>query len=446
MTTVHQTPEGTRTAFVKGAPEVVLDLCSAELAERGPATLDREGRHALLAAAAQMASEGLRVLALAYREIKADEVESDLTLLGLVGMIDPPREESIQAVRTCREIGIRPVMITGDHKLTAMAVAREVDIYRDGDTALSGEDLAALSDDEFEAIVERVSVYARVSPADKLRIVSAWKKRGDIVAMTGDGVNDAPALKHADVGIAMGITGTEVSKEAADIVLADDNFATILNAVEMGRWVYDNIKKYLTYLLRANIVEVTVIGGVALFKGVEYLPMLPAAILYINLITDGLPAIALGFSPAEPDLMQRPPRNPRESVFSPDVKAFIFLSLVFAPVFFWVFFSADTVLIARTRLFFLFILVELGMALNLRSLRYSLLAVPPHGWLVASVIGSIAVTALAVTLPPLREAFGITIPRAEGIGIALGVVLAVTVLTEAVKAGLRKRDSRSLRL
>src|SRR5512136_1284096 len=185
-----------------------------------------------------------------------------------------------------------------------------------------------MSDDEFERIVDKVSVYARVSPMDKLKIVKAWKKRGEVVAMTGDGVNDAPALKQADIGIAMGITGTEVSKESADMVLNDDNFATIVKAIERGRWIYDNIKKYLAYLLQCNLTEVVFIGGIAMFLGPEYLPLLPAAILYINLATDGLPALALGLAPPDPDIMQRPPRDPQESVFTKDVVWFLVIAVV----------------------------------------------------------------------------------------------------------------------
>src|SRR5512136_408187 len=196
-----------------------------------------------------------------------------------------------------------------------------------------------MSDEELGTVVDRVSVYARVSPMDKLKIVKAWKKRGEVVAMTGDGVNDAPALKHADIGVAMGISGTEVSKEAADMVLSDDNFATIVKAIERGRWIYDNIKKYLTYLLRCNITEVVVIGGVVLISGPAYLPLVAAAILYINLVTDGLPALALGVAPPDPDIMQRPPRDPKESVFSWVVFAFLVMAvLMWSPIFLFVYF------------------------------------------------------------------------------------------------------------
>ena len=231
-------------------------------------------------------------------------------------MIDPPRSEAIEATRVCKQVGIRPVMITGDHKLTAVAVAREIGIYKDGDMVMTGDELAKMSEDELGKIVDKVTVYARVSPMDKLKIVKAWKAKGEVVAMTGDGVNDAPALKHADIGIAMGISGTDVAKEAADMVLSDDNFATIVSAIERGRWIYDNIKKYLTYLLRCNITEVAVIGGMVLYLGPDYLPLLPAAILFINLVTDGVPALALGIAPPDPDIMQRPPRDPKEKASS----------------------------------------------------------------------------------------------------------------------------------
>lgn len=445
MTTIHTTPDGKTVAFMKGAVEVVLARCHSELQDMTQVTLNNQRRASLLEIADGMAAEGLRVLAVARGGLdeREGDVESNMTLLGLVGMIDPAREESIQAAKTSREIGIRPVMITGDHKLTAMAVAKEVGIYREGDLAISGSELQELSEEELERIAADVSVYARVSPTDKLKIVDAWRRRGEVVAMTGDGVNDAPALKHADVGIAMGITGTEVSQEAADIVLADDNFATIVRAVAMGRWIYDNIKKYLTYLLRANFLEVLVIGGVVLVKGVDALPLLPSAILYINLVTDGLPAIALGFSPREPDLMHRPPRRPDERVFSRDVNAVILLSLLVAPIFFWVFLSQDSLLQARTDLFVLLVAGELAMALNLRSLRYSILTTPPHLSLVASVVGSIAITAIVLAVPAVRDSFGISIPTLDILWKAVGMMVLITAMSETVKLALRRLAPRT---
>ena len=303
MTTIHRMDDGKIRAFVKGAPEVILDRCSSLLNGVDTVALGNTQREGILKANEEMANDALRVLAIAYKDLPdadgygEDLVEEKLVFIGLVGMMDPPRVEAIDAVKVCREVQIKPIMITGDHKLTAVAIAKEIGIYREGDLVLTGDELNKIEDKEFDGIVDKVTVYARVSPLDKLKIVTAWKNRGEVVAMTGDGVNDAPALKHADIGIAMGITGTEVAKEAADMVLSDDNFATIVRAIELGRWIYDNIKKYLTYLLRANITEVIVLGGVVVFMGAEYLPLLPAAILYINLATDGLPALALGVAP-----------------------------------------------------------------------------------------------------------------------------------------------------
>jgi Ca2+-transporting ATPase len=364
-----------------------------------------------------------------------------MVFLGLAGMMDPPREEAIEATRVCREVGIKPVMITGDHRLTAVAIAREIGIHGEGDMVLTGEELERLSDEEFEGMVDRVTVYARVSPMDKLKIVRAWKKRGEVVAMTGDGVNDAPALKHADIGVAMGITGTDVAKEASDMVLSDDNFATIVKAIERGRWIYDNIKKYLTYLLRCNITEVAVIGGTVLILGPEYLPLLPAAILYINLATDGLPALALGVAPPDPDIMQRPPRDPRESIFSWDVKAFVLLALIVEiPFFFFLFFHELTdITHARTEIFFLFIIIELIIALNFRSMKYSIFKAFPHKWLIIALAWEIGLIAALIQLPTVRETFGIAKPSASDLGIILGFGLVVFASMEIIKAVLRRR-------
>ena len=274
-----------------------------------------------------MGNEALRVLGVAFKELvgmkpedfeKQDargeinkRIERDLVFLGLVGMIDPPREEAKEANRLCQQAGIKTVMITGDHKNTAVAVAKEIGMMQSG-LVLTGEELDRMSDEEFEEIVEDVSVYARVSPEHKLRIVKALKKKGHIVAMTGDGVNDAPALKLADIGVAMGITGTDVTKEAADMVLADDNFATIVKAVESGRAIYDNIRKFSFFLMRSNFDELFVIGTFALL-GLQ-LPLTASMILWINLVTDGGPAIALSQDPPSEDVMKRPPRNPREGI------------------------------------------------------------------------------------------------------------------------------------
>jgi len=293
-----------------------------------------------------------------------------------------------------------------------------------------------------------VTVYARVSPMDKLKIVKAWKKKGEVVAMTGDGVNDAPALKHADIGIAMGITGTEVSKEASDMVLSDDNFATIVKAIERGRWIYDNIKKYLTYLLRCNITEVVVIGGVVLVSGPEYLPLLPAAILYMNLATDGLPALALGVAPPDPDLMMRPPRDPKESVFSWDVRAFILLALfIEIPFFFFLFYHEFyDITHARTETFMLFIIIELIIALNFRSMRYSIFKAPPHKWLLLALVWEFVLIAFLIQLPTVREAFGIHKPSLVDLEIIIGFGVVVFISMEVLKAVLRRKMSAGRKL
>ncbi len=440
MTTMHER-DGIKEAYMKGAPEVVLERCNREWKRVERLSMERKGE--ILKIAEDMAREGLRVLAVARRRIEEGqgEVEREMEFLGLVGMMDPPREEAIEAVRVCRRIGIRPVMITGDHKLTAMAVAREVGILQEGDLVLTGKELEALPDEEFEGMVERVSVYARVSPMDKLKIVRAWKGKGHIVAMTGDGVNDAPALKNADIGVAMGITGTEVTKEAADMVLTDDNFATILKAIEKGRWIYDNIKKYLTYLLRCNITEVAVIGGVVLIMGPEYLPLLPAAILYINLATDGLPALALGVSPPDPDIMERPPRDPREGVFSRDVKILIFGALfIEIPFFYYLFFQELSDLThARTEMFFLFIFTEVLIAMNFRSFRFSIFKVPPHRWLTLAVLWELLLVGILVQFPSVREAFGIVKPGMRDLAIILGFGLFISASMEVLKAYILPR-------
>ena len=452
MTTVHRMPDGRHLAFVKGAPEVLLERCAAAQADDGPKPLTDSTRTEVLAASEAMAKDALRVLALAYKEVKDDggfeneaDVERDLTFLGLIGMMDPPRDEAREAVRTCREVHIRPVMITGDHMYTAVAVATEVGIYREGDRVLTGDELGRMSDAEFEQVVDKVTVYARVSPMDKLKIVRAWKNRGEIVAMTGDGVNDAPALKHADIGIAMGLSGTDVAKEAADMVLGDDNFATIVRAIERGRWIYDNIKKYLTYLLRANITEVVVLGGVVIVAGPELLPLLPAAILYINLATDGLPALALGLSPPDRDIMRRPPRDPGESIFSRDVRLLVLLGvLIECPIFLWIYFDnhAD-IETARTKIFMLFVFVELIIAMCFRSLRFSLIQAPPHKWLLLAMAWEVALLAVLIQFDTVRETFGIRMPSWSDLGMALGISALVVAAIELTKAYLRATAGRA---
>ena len=317
MTTFH--PEGRGfVAYTKGAPETVLDRCRTTAEDEGafPAHRDR-----LLAIADTMAGEGLRVLAVASRgwdalpqEASADAIERDLTFVGLVGLVDPPRSEAKQAVALCRSAGITTIMITGDHPVTARAIASELGLLDAGDTIMTGRELSRLSDDAVADRIAHTRVYARADPAQKIRIVTALQSRGQFVAMTGDGVNDAPALARADIGVAMGKGGTDVAREAASLILLDDNFATIVSAVAEGRRIYDNIRKFISYVLSCNTAEILTVSLAPLF-GLP-LPLLPIHILWINLITDGLPGLALAAEPAEEKVMQRPPRPAGESIFA----------------------------------------------------------------------------------------------------------------------------------
>ncbi len=312
MSTVHALPQGGYRVCVKGAPDVLLSRCA----------LAENQRRAALSANDAMAREALRVLAVAVRDLErlpaewnSQALERDLTFLGLAGMMDPPRESAKGAVEQCRGAGIRPVMITGDHKLTAVAVARELGIFRPGDMAVTGADLDFMPQELLEQDVEKFSVYARVSPEHKTRIVNAWRKKGKVVAMTGDGVNDAPALKAAHIGCAMGQAGTDVAKEAADMILTDDNFATIVSAVAEGRGIYANIKKAIHYLLSCNIGEILTIF-LATVLGFHQMPLVPVQLLWLNLVTDALPALALGVEPVEEGAMERGPRGAEESLFN----------------------------------------------------------------------------------------------------------------------------------
>jgi P-type Ca2+ transporter type 2C len=318
MTVIRQ-HQGQPWAFVKGAPEVILARCSRLRTNTGVETLTDSTQVHMLEASALMANEALRMLALAERPLgpvpgvaheplHADDLERDLILLGLVGLQDPPRPEAFDAVQRCTRAGIRTVMITGDHPDTARAIARELGILAHGDAVVVGPELDRISDQALAQRVEHIAVYARVTAEHKLPIVRAWKAQGAVVAMTGDGVNDAPALKEASIGVAMGLTGTEVTKEAAAIIITDDNFASIVAAVEEGRGIYDNIAKTLAYLLGGNAGELTVMCIAALVGWP--LPLLPLQLLWINLITDGLPALALATDPIDPDVLQRPPRHP----------------------------------------------------------------------------------------------------------------------------------------
>lgn len=416
MTTIHATGDGESVAYVKGAPEGVLALCSRVLLDGEERSLSDRERKRVLDENGSLASEALRVLALAYRSLPLDlkeyvpeEVEKELVYVGLVAMIDPPREEAREAVERCKAAGIRPVMVTGDHKDTGAAIARELGILEEGGLVLEGADFETMVDEELDGLVEKVSVYARVAPEHKIRIVRSLKKWGHVVAMTGDGVNDAPALKASDIGVSMGITGTDVTKEASDMILTDDNFSTIVAAVEEGRSVYDNIKKYISYLLRCNVGEIAILFS-AVLLGFD-LPLTAVQILWINLTTDGLPALALGLDPSDPDIMKRPPRDPQEGIFTRSMKLYIFgvaamIAVEVLAVYGWLWTAGETAK-AMTMAFTLLTMLELASALNTRSLRYPINQVGPlkNRLLILAILFSVIMQLAVVYIPPLQSIF-----------------------------------------
>lgn len=441
MSTVHRTPEGKKVAYVKGAPEVILKLCGYVYKDNKVTELSEEEEGRLLKLNDKMASEGLRVLGMAYRELPEDlesyteeTVENDLIFVGLQGMIDPPREEAIRAVESCKRAGIRSIMITGDHKLTALAVAKELGLTG---KALTGEELDQLSDEEFEKIVEDVAIYARVSPYHKIRIVKAWQKRGEVTVMTGDGINDAPAVKTADVGISMGITGTDVTKEAAGMILADDNFASIVAAVKEGRSAYDNIRKYLLYLISCNIGEVLVMFLAGLFLDGEWaIPLIASQILWVNLTTDGLPAIALSMDLPELDVMDRPPRDPQESIFAGLKGNIAYFTVIETAgvlgMYLWAWARGLGIDEARTITLLTLISFELFRSLECRSLKYSLFKIGPftNKWLVYAIISQFVLTFTIISIPffnPLLHTVPLSLPE---YAVALGLGFTVIPATE----------------
>ncbi|HEX9596472.1 MAG TPA: cation-translocating P-type ATPase [Anaerolineales bacterium] len=436
MTTLHQTPEGVM-AYSKGAPEVILASCEHYLSDSGIQPLDQAGKEKLLMVAQDMAGEALRVLAAASKpNATLKNAEKGMTFLGLVGMIDPPRPEAKAAIKTCELAGIRSVMITGDHPITAQAVARELGLLKHG-RVVTGAQLDQMHDADLEREVETIEVYARVSPAHKLRVVTALQSRGHVVAMTGDGVNDAPALKKADIGIAMGITGTDVTKEAAAMTLTDDNFASIVAAVEEGRGVFGNVKKYLMYLLSSNIGEIGLMAAAALL-GLP-LPLTAVQILYINLATDGLPALALSIDPPEKDLMRRKPRNPRTGIFTRPVVTLmltggIWSALLNLGLFTWALNSGRSLQEAMTMTFVTLVLIEFFKAYNYRSDRHSVLNRPfANKWLNYAVLWELLLLLLIVNLPSLQGAFGtLSLPLVDWF-IVIGLALTISPVLELAK-------------
>jgi len=444
MTTFHQLPEGIY-AFTKGAPDVLLARCRYLHQNVTAKPISEEERQELLAVNSRFASQGQRVLALAYRtwpqvpeKVSCEAVEQDLVYLGFFVMIDPPRPEAKKAVAVSRRAGIHTVMITGDHKDTAQAIAKELDIWQEGDSSLTGLELARLSDEELKEQVLKTTVYARVSPEDKLRIVDALKANEQVVAMTGDGVNDAPALKRADIGAAMGITGTEVSKEAADMVLLDDNFATIVNAVEEGRTIYNNIRKAIYYLLSCNTGEIiTIFGAILLGLGS---PLTPIQILWLNLVTDGLPALALGVEPPEKDIMKRPPRNSRETVFAGGMGISILYQGIIIGLLalgvYWLALSWGRSLIeAHTMAFLTMSLSQLVHSFNARSLEHSLftLGVTTNRYLVYAFTASLLLQLAVVFVPFLQGIFGTALLQGRDWLLVIGCSLVPLIVVELAK-------------
>ena len=449
-----------QTAFrllTKGSPELVLEHCSQIQVRGCPQPLTPDLRNQILQDNDHLAGCGLRVLGLALKPLDQapaaadlEQVEQDLTWLGLVGMLDAPRPEVLPAVTACRRAGIRPVMITGDHPLTARAIAENVGILSPGAALLTGQDLERLSPDQLAVAVNQVGVFARVAPEHKLRIVKALQHQGALVAMTGDGVNDAPALKQADIGIAMGITGTDVSQEASDMVLLDDNFATIVAAIEEGRAVYDNIRRFIKYILGSNIGEVLTIAAAPIL-GLGGVPLSPLQILWMNLVTDGLPALALAMEPAEPDIMQRPPYHPRESIFARGlgrymVRVGLLLTLLTIVLMVWAYHHTHAPAYAghpdtwKTMVFTTLCLAQMGHALAVRSdtqLTWQLKpGTNPYLW--GSVLATTALQLLLIYVPVLQRFFGLYPLSGLELLICLGFSTLLFVWLEGEKYCLRK--------
>ena len=458
MTNVFRTVEGHGIAFTKGAPERVLSLCTRALSADGvESPLTEDFMEKILATNEEFAKGALRVLGLAFKKSSGPaatavhidihdpaSVEKDLVFLGLVGMIDPPREEVFVAVEKAKGAGIVPLMITGDHKLTATAIAEELGIYGEGDRALTGIELDELDEEEFRRLLPEIKVYARVNPEHKLMVVREWKRRGDIVAMTGDGVNDAPALKEADIGIAMGITGTDVTKEASEMVLTDDNFASIISAVEEGRGIFDNIRKVVHFLLSCNIGEIFTLL-IAAITGMP-LPLLPVQILWMNLVTDGLPALGLAMEPISGDVMDRRPRPKDEGIVTRSIMwvmviqgAFMAVCtlVVYAASLYWFDWGLEK---SRTMAFMVIVYCQMFHVFNCRSERESIFTIGPlSNRLLNLAVGSIFISqVLLVYIPFLHPIFKVTFLDPSDWLIVLGAAVQPLIWMEVVKAFMKK--------
>ena len=439
MSTLYQQGEQA-VMFTKGALDVLLDRTVCISTNEGVRAITKEDKDAILKKNLEFSEQGLRVLAFAKREMKAGEEldldsEQELTFLGLISMIDPPREESAKAVTDAVTAGIRPIMITGDHKVTATAIAKQIGIFKEGDLAVVGPELDVMSEEELDEKITRISVYARVSPENKIRIVEAWQKRGNIVAMTGDGVNDAPALKKADIGVAMGITGTEVSKDAASMILSDDNFATIIKAVANGRNVYRNIKNAIGFLLSGNMAGIFAVLYTSLLA--LPVPFQPVHLLFINLLTDSLPALAIGMEPAEKNLLKQPPRDPKEGILT---KAFLFrigwqgALIAFCTMVSWYGGFRVNAATASTMAFATLTLARLFHGFNCRS-AYSLkkIGFRRNWYSLGAFFAGVLLLAAVLLLPPLHHLFAIAPLTLKQYGMILGGALFPTLLIQIVR-------------
>jgi Ca2+-transporting ATPase len=457
MTTVHKAQDGTIVQFTKGAPDEIIKRCT-KIWENGKIIeFTQEKREKALEMNKNMADRALRVLAASMKyldnepaEYEPEKVENDLCFIGLVGMIDPVRPEVKPAIDECRSAGIRPIMITGDHKDTAVAIAMQLGIIESADQAITGADLDQISDEEFETAVEKYSVYARVQPEHKTRIVNAWRKKGKITAMTGDGVNDAPSIKNADIGVGMGITGTDVTKNVADMILADDNFATIVSAVGEGRRIYDNIRKAIQFLLASNLSEVFTIFIATLFTIGTGHVFGAVHLLFINLITDCLPALSLGMEKPENDIMQRAPRDPKESVFARGLGFGVVyqgilvaaLTLISYALGYYVIDQGNGVL-ATTMAFVTLSMAEVFHSFNMRSLKGSIFKMKyQNKWLWGAGIISAFLTTILVTVKPIAKVFSLEQLDIGVYSLSLVVAFCIIPLVEIVKLITRCIDKK----
>nr|WP_320931520.1 cation-translocating P-type ATPase [Hungatella sp.] len=432
---------GVPTILTKGAVDVLLDRTTHIRTAEGIRDFTEADREEINRQNMEFSRNGLRVLAFAYKEVEDDHVlslktENGFTFLGLVAMVDPPREESKEAVSDAKRAGIRPVMITGDHKITATAIAKQIDIFEEGDLAVTGTELDAMSDQELDGKITKISVYARVSPENKIRIVDAWQRRGNIVSMTGDGVNDAPALKKADIGVAMGITGTEVSKDAASMILADDNFATIIKAVANGRNVYRNIKNAIQFLLSGNMAGILSV----LYTSIMALPVpfAPVHLLFINLLTDSLPAIAIGMEPAEKDLLSQKPRNPKEGILTKEFMMKLILQggliAVCTMTAFHLGLNQGGAAVASTMAFCTLTLARLFHGFNCRS-SHSIFRIGFSGnwYSLGAFLAGVALLSLVMFVPFLERLFSVVPLTGSQIGLVYLLAVIPTVVIQLTK-------------